>query len=115
LPLYSSHLTQLLDIGCFGILKQIYKRQIETFIKAYINYITKVEFFLAFYIVYKQSITLENTQSGFRGASLMPLNPDVVLLRLDIRLRIPSFSSIAFPNTTPWVSQTPQNPTDTLS
>jgi hypothetical protein len=31
----------------------------------------------------------------------MPLNPDVVLLRLDIRLRTPSLSSITFPNTTP--------------
>jgi hypothetical protein len=93
----------------------MYRRQIETFIKAYINFITKVEFFLAFYRVYKQSITLENTQSGFRRASLMPLNPDVILSRLNIKLRTPSPSSVALPNTTPWVSQTPQNPIDALS
>ena len=31
----------------------MYRRQIKTFIKAYINYITKVEFFLAFYVAYK--------------------------------------------------------------
>ncbi len=39
------------------MLKRVYGRQIETFIKAYINYITKVEFFLAFAVVYKESMT----------------------------------------------------------
>ena len=42
------------------MLKRAYGRQIKTFIKAYINYITKVEFFLAFTIVYKELITAEN-------------------------------------------------------
>jgi DDE superfamily endonuclease len=58
---YSFYLTQPLDVRCFSILKQAYNRQIEIFIKAYINYITKVEFFLAFIVVYKESITTENT------------------------------------------------------
>jgi hypothetical protein len=79
----------------------MYKHQIKTFIKAYINYIIKVEFFLAFHAVYKQSIILENTQSGFRGTSLVPLNPDIVLSRLDVRLRIPFLLSVALPNTAP--------------
>jgi hypothetical protein len=60
LPPHLSYLTQPLDVGCFGVLKRMYRRQIKTFIKAYINYITKVEFFLVFHAVYKQSITLEN-------------------------------------------------------
>ena len=48
LPPHSSHLTQPLNVRFFGVLKQAYSCQIETFIKAHINYITKVEFFLAF-------------------------------------------------------------------
>ena len=48
LPPHSSHLTQPLDVGCFSVLKRAYGRQIEIFIKAHINHITKVEFFLAF-------------------------------------------------------------------
>jgi hypothetical protein len=52
LPPYSSHLTQPLDVGYFSVLKRIYGRQIETFIKAHINHITKVEFFLAFHSAY---------------------------------------------------------------
>jgi hypothetical protein len=60
LPPYSSYLTQILDVGCFSVLKRIYGRQIKGFIKAYINYITKVKFFLAFKQVYQQSITIVN-------------------------------------------------------
>jgi hypothetical protein len=75
LPPHSSYLTQLLDVGCFSVLKRAYGRQIETFIKAYINYITKVEFFLAFAAVYKESITVQNAQAGFRRAGLVPFDP----------------------------------------
>jgi hypothetical protein len=87
LPTHSSHLTQLLDIGCFSILKRIYGRQIETFIKAHINHITKVEFFLAFYAAYNQSNTTQNAKAGFRGAGLVPFDPQVVLSKLDVKLR----------------------------
>jgi hypothetical protein len=68
----------------------MYGRQIKTFIKAYINHITKVEFFLAFYTAYKQSITPENAIAGFCRAGLVPFNPDAVLLKLDVKLRTPT-------------------------
>jgi hypothetical protein len=70
-----SYLTQPLDVRCFSVLKRIYRHQIELFIKVYINYITKVEFFLAFYVVYNQLITIENTKAGFRRAGLIPFDP----------------------------------------
>ena len=75
LPAYFSYLTQLLDVGCFGILKRAYGRQIEDFIRAYINHITKVEFFIAFKAAYLQSITVQNAKAGFRGAGLVPFDP----------------------------------------
>jgi len=53
LPAYSSHLTQLLDVGCFSVLKRSYSLQIEHLIKAYINHISKVEFFIAFKVAYE--------------------------------------------------------------
>ena len=52
LPPHSSHLTQPLDVGYFSVLKRAYSSQIETFIRAHINHITKVEFFLAFKAAY---------------------------------------------------------------
>ena len=60
LPFHLFHLTQPLNVGCFSVLKQAYGRQIKTFIKAYINYITKIEFFLVFIVVYKKSIIAQN-------------------------------------------------------
>ena len=115
LPPHSSHLTQPLDVGCFSVLKRAYGRQIETFIKAHINHITKVEFFLAFVAAYKESITAQNAQAGFRGAGLVPFDPEAVLSKLDVKLRTPTPSRPSTANTYPWVSQTPSNPTEALS
>jgi DDE superfamily endonuclease len=99
LPPHSSHLTQLLDVRYFSILKWIYRRQIKTFIKAYINHITKVKFFLAFYTAYEQSITPENAIARFYGAGLMPFNLDAVLLKLNVKLRTPTPTRIPPTNT----------------
>ena len=115
LPPHSSHLTQPLDVGCFSVLKRAYGRQIETFIKAHINHITKVEFFLAFAAAYKESITAQNAQAGFRGAGLVPFDPQAVLSKLDVKLRTPDPSRPSTANSNPWVSQTPSNPTEALS
>jgi hypothetical protein len=115
LPPHSSHLTQPLDVGCFSVLKRAYGRQIETFIKAHINHITKVEFFLAFTAAYKESMTAQNCQAGFRGAGLVPFDPQAVLSKLDVKLRTPTPPRPSTANSNPWVSQTPSNPTEALS
>jgi len=59
--------------------ERLYGHQIEDFIKSHINHITKVEFFMAFKAAYEQSITIQNGEAGFRGAGLVPFNPQVVL------------------------------------
>jgi hypothetical protein len=115
LPPHSSHLTQPLDIGCFSVLKRAYGRQIETFIKAHIKHITKVEFFLAFKAAYVESITVQNAQAGFRGAGLVPFNPQAVISKLDVKLRTPTPTRPLSADTDPWVSQTPHNATEALS
>jgi hypothetical protein len=115
LPAHSSHLTQPLDVGCFSVLKRAYGRQIEDFIKAHINYITKVEFFIAFKMAYLQSITTQNAQAGFRGAGRVPFDPRVVISKPDVKLRTPTPTGPPSTDADPWVSQTPHNPTDALS
>ena len=74
LSLYFSYLIQLFDIRYFSILKQVYDREIKTFIKVYINYITKVEFFLIFKAVYSAFITTQNSQAEFCKTGLVPFN-----------------------------------------
>jgi len=83
--------------------------------KAHINHITKVEFLMAFKQAYQQSITIANGQAGFRGAGLIPFDPQAVISKLDVKLRTLIPTSPPSANTNLWVSQTPHNPTEALS
>jgi len=106
MPAHLSHILQLLDVGCFSPLKMAYGRQVEKLIRNRINHITKIEFLPAFWDAFNASITKSNIQGSFRGAGLVPFNPDKVILKLDIQLRTPT------PPTTKdtlWQSKTPSN------
>jgi hypothetical protein len=72
---------------CFGPLKKAYGREIKQFIRKSITYISKTEFFLAFYTAFQVTITESNIKGGFRGARLVPLSPESVILKLDVQLR----------------------------
>jgi hypothetical protein len=115
LPAHSSHLTQPLDVGCFSALKKAYGRQIEHFVRAHINHITKVEFFLAFQAAHFAAITESNIKGGFRGAGLVPFDPEAVISKLDVKLRTPTPTGPPSAAADPWLSQTPQNPTEAVS
>ena len=101
LPSHSSHLTQPLDVGCFSVLKRMYGHEINVFIKSHINHITKVEFFIAFYIAYCKAVTEQNDISGFRGAGLVPHDPQAVISKLDIKLRTPTPTRLPLIDTDP--------------
>jgi hypothetical protein len=106
MPPHSSHLLQPLDVGCFSPLKRAYSREVEALIRHHINHITKLEFLPAFKAAYDRSFTSTNICSAFRGAGLVPLQPDAVLSKLDVQLRTPS------PATLPealWEARTPSN------
>ena len=65
LPTHSSHITQPLNVRYFSILKQLYSREIEDFIKASITYITKLEFFHTFKAAYNKTMIPKNVQASF--------------------------------------------------
>jgi len=112
MPPHSSHLLQLLNVGCFGPLKQAYGQQIESLIRTHISHVTKLEFLPAFKQAFENAITRQNICGGFRGSGLVPFCPDVVLSQLDIKLRTPTppaFEDIS------WEPKTPQNPTELAS
>lgn len=115
LPIHLSHLTQPLDISCFSTLKKAYSRQIEHFVRAYINHITKVEFFLAFKAAHFSTITESNNRGGFRGTGLVPFDPEAVISKLDVKLRTPTPTGPPSAAADAWFSQTPQNPTEAVS
>ncbi|KAH9242537.1 hypothetical protein K456DRAFT_1804688, partial [Colletotrichum gloeosporioides 23] len=88
MPAYSSHLLQPLDVRCFGLLKKAYGRQIEDKMRQGNTYITKEDFFPAFHKapLHTQALTVKNIQGGFRGARLIPLSAESILLKLNMKL-----------------------------
>jgi hypothetical protein len=112
MPPHSSHILQPADIGCFSPLKVAYGKQIEEMMRAGITHITKEDFFPAFFAAYQAAITRENIQGGFRGAGLVPFDPEKVISQLDIRLKTPTPSNSRPSSAHTWVSKTPNNLTE---
>ncbi|KAM6509943.1 hypothetical protein FALCPG4_19040 [Fusarium falciforme] len=108
MPPHSSHLLQPLDVGCFGPLKKAYGRGIEYLIRCSITHVSKTEFFPAFYAAHQATMTKGNIQGGFRGAGLVPLDPESVISKLDVQLRTPTPVEEETSLPDPWVSKTPK-------
>ena len=106
MPPHSSHLLQPLNVGCFSPLKRAYSREVESLIRHHINHITKLEFLPAFKAAFSQSFTSANICSAFRGAGLVPLQPDAVLSKLNVQLRTPTPPP---PPEALWEARTPSN------
>ena len=101
MPPHLSHLLQPLDVRCFSLLKRAYSREIEGFMKSLVNHITKAEFLIAFQAAYTKVFTPDNVKAGFAGAGLVPLDPERVLSKLDMKLSTPSPSSSLPPAAVP--------------
>jgi hypothetical protein len=106
MPPHSSHLLQPLDVGCFSSMKKAYGGQAEILMCNRINHITKLEFLPCFKAAFDAAITKNNILGGFRGAGLVPHDPEAVISKLDVRLRTPPLPTI---EDGPWQSQTPSN------
>ncbi|KAJ3534342.1 hypothetical protein NM208_g7577 [Fusarium decemcellulare] len=108
MPPHSSHLLQPLDVGCFNVLKQAYGREIERLIRCSITHVSKTEFFPAFHAVHEATMTERNIRGAFKGAGLVPLDPENVISKLDVQLRTPTPVEETAEPSTPWVSRTPK-------
>jgi hypothetical protein len=51
---------------------------------------TKIKFLSAFQQAYRETITKGNILGGFQGARLVPHDLEVVLLKLNVKLRTPT-------------------------
>ena len=52
--------------------------------RMHITYVSKEDFFLAFYNAFYTAITKSNIWGGFRGLGLVPYNPDYIILLLGL-------------------------------
>jgi hypothetical protein len=105
-------LVQPLDVALYSPLKRAYGDEINLFIRASINHITKSEFFVAFKAAHDKTFTEDNIKAAFRGAGIRPWDPDYIISKLDVRLRTPQPFVPASPQQ--WESQTPSNATQTV-
>jgi hypothetical protein len=85
MPLHASYILQLLDVRCFAPLKQAYKKEIRGLVDSYINYVNKKAFLATFLEVYDRAILKSNILSSFRATSLVLLDLEVVLLKLEVK------------------------------
>jgi hypothetical protein len=106
MPPYSSHLLQLLDVGCFSPLKRAYGDEINSLAQYGTKKIKKEAFLLAFKAAFEKAITKDNICAGFRGAGLVPHDPEAVILKLDVVLHTLTPPK---PEDTLWESKTPSN------
>ena len=88
--LYSLHLYQPLDIGCFSVLKQAYSNLVRAKIALGVHYIDKPLFLKLFFKAYTKTFSSKNIKSGFAATGLVPLNPSQVLAQLRVRVQTPS-------------------------
>jgi hypothetical protein len=88
------HLLQPLDVVSYSLLKRHYGDGISLLARSRIYYINKETFLLAFKAAFKKTFTQENICAGFRGAGLVPYNPDAVLSKLNVRLRTPTLPAL---------------------
>jgi hypothetical protein len=65
MPLYASYILQLLNVGCFAVLKWAYKIEINVLADSYINYINKRTFLATFLAVYNKAILKSNILLSF--------------------------------------------------
>jgi DDE superfamily endonuclease len=115
MPPHSSYILQPLDVGCFGPLKKSYGRQIEHLMRQQCTHITKEDFIPAFQVAFYESLTENNIKGGFRGAGLIPFDPERVISALDLKLRTPTPQNSRPSTAQPWTSQTPSNPMQAIS
>jgi hypothetical protein len=90
MPPHSSHLLQPLDVGCFGPLKRAYGGLVEAKMRLGYNHIDKLDFLKAYPAARQQVFTIQNIQSGFRAAGILPFDPEEVLKELNIQISTPT-------------------------
>ena len=84
LPPHSTHRLQPLDVGLFGPLSTAYSQQLNNLIHTSMGLVsmTKRLFWPLFWQAWIKAFTSNNITSAFQATGIWPLNPDVILVKL---------------------------------
>jgi hypothetical protein len=86
MPSYLLHILQLLNVVCFLLLKLKYSQRVRDLARRRVFYINKEGFLLAFKDAFFNVFTYNNCKKAFKALGLVPVNAQVVLNRLKVRL-----------------------------
>ena len=106
MPAHSSHILQPLDVVCFSPLKLKYSQRVRDLARRRVYHINKEGFLPAFKDAFFDVFTYNNCKKAFQASGLVPVDAQVVLDRLEVRLRTPPPVPLL---ETPWQSQTLSN------
>src|SRR3954447_4339752 len=106
MPAHSSHILQPLDVVCFGPLKLKYSQRVRDLARRRVFHINKEGFLPAFKHAFFNVFTYDNCKKAFQASGLVPIDAQVVLDRLEVRLRTPPEQLLL---ATTWQSKTPGN------
>ena len=81
------YLLQPLDIGCFLVLKQAYRRLVKQLIARGVNHINKYEFLPLYRQARQAALYQGNIQVGFAATGLVLYSPNRVLVQLHTEYR----------------------------
>jgi hypothetical protein len=107
MPPHSSYILQLLDVGCFSVLKRSYGYLVEQKMRLSVNYINKQEFLPLYQQARAEALHESNLRSSFAAIGLVPYEPDRVLSYLHTQYYTPSPQRL--PQEQVWTSETPHN------
>jgi hypothetical protein len=106
MPSHSSHVLQPLDVVCFSPLKRKYSQRVRDLARRRVFHINKEGFLPAFSDAFFDVFTEANCRKAFEASGLVPINAQVVLDRLEVRLSTPPAPPL---QETLWQSRTPSN------
>jgi len=100
IPPHTSHELQPLDLAVFSPTKHWFRRAVDSRLRLGEIRIPKSEFLSLYCSIRPRAITLQNIESGFRKAGLVPFNPALALRRLPADpLEIPAPAPLQRPQT----------------
>jgi hypothetical protein len=82
MPPHCSHLLQPLDVGVFSAFKRAHASETDQLSRLSSQRISRVEWLEMFTRARQKAVTCENILSGWKGAGLVPSNPQKVIDRL---------------------------------
>ena len=86
LPPHTSHLTQPLDKGCFGPLKQHWQQECWQYITSCPGrVVTRYQFSELFRRAWEKAMTMTNIIAGFRTTGVYPLDRSAIPIRAAVR------------------------------